>query len=192
VSEQLDRSPKGYKVKGRSLNEIRGLAHRFRGVFELKSPYLDVIRFLDAIVAEGIWELEVVPDMELPIDTWGETRPYQQEDGSIISFIKLKECVYDGASRGNGFHRFTVAHEMGHAIMHTNELSFARTIDHREKGLWYCDSEWQANNFASELLADSRYIRDHDCVADIANRFGISRKSAKIRYKRLFGKQASK
>jgi Zn-dependent peptidase ImmA (M78 family) len=41
------------------------------------------------------------------------------------SLIILREDVYEGAHAGNGRDRMTVAHEIGHLLMHKN-IAFAR------------------------------------------------------------------
>lgn len=64
--------------------------------------------------------------------------------------IRIREDVYESALRCEGRARFTIAHEIGHYIMHKNQFpSFARVHESLPP---YEDAEWQANTFAGELL----------------------------------------
>jgi Zn-dependent peptidase ImmA (M78 family) len=81
-----------------------------------------------------------------------------QAGNNLIPVIVIEEKVYNGACEGDGFHRFTIAYEIGHTILHFDDLCFSRSIRHRENNEWFRDSEWQVNTFAEEFLEDIRYI----------------------------------
>lgn len=66
------------------------------------------------------------------------------------SLIILREDVYEGAHEGNGRDRMTVAHEIGHLLMHKN-IAFARA--ERVEIRAFESSEWQAKCFSGELLS---------------------------------------
>ena len=98
-------------------------------------------------------------------------------------YIAIREDVYEGAQRGNGRDMFTVAHELGHLILHQSENLVLR------KGLGdpviFCQPEWQADTFAAEFLIDHRLLSDWDTPHSITRRFGVSMSCAQQRIRVL-------
>lgn len=87
-------------------------------------------------------------------------------------FIALREDVYERAKRGIGRDRFTVAHELGHLILHqSHDLVHRRGTGELKK---ISQPEWQADQFAAEFLMDRRLITEYDTERSIARRFGVS------------------
>lgn len=112
--------------------------------------------------------LEIVDDKEMS-NFYGLT---STADG----VMKIRESVYDGAVEGNPRDRFTLAHELGHYLMHSPErMSLARSEEYPP----YCDPEWQANVFAAELLVPHGMIADMD-VEDIVEKCKVSWQCASI------------
>lgn len=170
--------PTGYKMKPRSRDVIRRYAHRLRQLLSIDSAKVDVIKVIEQLWYEDIISLEIVDDYTLD-EHYGETI-HLLVNGDPIPHIKLENRVFEGAADDNPRDRFTVAHEIGHAILHKESVTLARSISHRSKNLHFYDSEWQASAFAAEFLADIRHIRRDDEVFDIEGRFGISAQSARI------------
>jgi Zn-dependent peptidase ImmA (M78 family) len=100
----------------------------------------------------------------------GETIPSENR-------IRIREDVYERACNGYGRDRLTMAHELGHLLLHRVEMITLA----REDGdiLPYKDPEWQANAFAGELLGLYEYIKDMSII-DIASHYGITEKAASI------------
>jgi Zn-dependent peptidase ImmA (M78 family) len=95
------------------------------------------------------------------------------------SLIVIREDVYLNACDGIGRDRFTIAHEVGHFIMHLpRNIALART-DRKELIPTYSDPEWQANTFAGELLAPPHVINGLS-VHEIMKYCGVSDKVANI------------
>lgn len=118
------------------------------------------------------FEYEIVEDHEL-------YNKYAETD-ILNKIIKIRESVYLGASKGNVRDRFTIAHELGHFILHSiGGFSLAR---HIEKIEVYENPEWQANTFAGEFLVPTSFIKDLS-EEEIANRYGVSKTVAKIQLK---------
>lgn len=100
------------------------------------------------------------------------------------STITIREDVYERAISGTGRDRFTLAHELGHYLLHTDSnVSLAR-IEKGKKIEPYKDPEWQANTFAAELLVPLNLITT-DNIDEIASTFGVSHQVASIRLKKL-------
>lgn len=71
--------------------------------------------------------------------------------------IAIREDVYDGAVAGDGRSRFTLAHEIGHFLMHRTD-SHPRMVNPKNLKP-YENPEWQADNFASELLMPVNLVK---------------------------------
>ena len=98
--------------------------------------------------------------------------------------IKIREDVYERAIQGYGRDRFTLAHEVGHYILHnTKSVQLARLGEERKIEA-YRDPEWQANTFAAELLMPITLI-DTDDINVIAEEFGVSKSAANVRIKKI-------
>lgn len=98
-------------------------------------------------------------------------------------YIAIREDVYDGVVKGEGRDLFTVAHEVGHLVLHQRHNLVLRRSFSRPTKL--CDPEWQANMFAAELLMDSRLIANDDDEYAICNRFGVSITASRHRLRTL-------
>lgn len=118
------------------------------------------------------FEFEVRDEWEMGTDH-GRTLPDKR-------LIYLRKDVYEGMCQGKGRDRFTAAHELGHLFLHTN-IGFARAMDSSTK--IYCDSEWQANTFGSALLIDEENLSLCRSIDEAAERFGVTREAAKVRFK---------
>ena len=75
--------------------------------------------------------------------------------------MNVRSDVYDRAYNNDPRDRFTIAHEIGHYFLHRDGVIFSR-VDGFVNIAAYCDPEWQANTFASELLMASHLIVDMD------------------------------
>jgi Zn-dependent peptidase ImmA (M78 family) len=170
-------SHKGFVVPPRRKVEIFGAAEVVRSAF---APFTSSTGYVNLSAAlewmpemlQG-FEFEVVDAYEMGPDH-GRTRP----DDLLI---RIREDVYDGMCRGVGRDRFTVAHEFGHLFLHRG-VSYARAWDNNS--MLYCNSEWQANTFASALLIDDIYLQQCQTLPEVMERFGVSQDAARVRFKK--------
>ncbi|MDD6727966.1 MAG: ImmA/IrrE family metallo-endopeptidase [Eubacteriales bacterium] len=93
--------------------------------------------------------------------------------------IKIKESVYEGACKGNGRDRMTIAHEIGHYLMlcicgFTLERSFFKADTCR-------DPEWQSKCFAGELMISKRLVKEMT-PQEIVEKCGVSFDAAKYQH----------
>ena len=139
--------------------------------------FFPVIQLYEVLnfVFPGAW-FQVFEDHDLP-DVEARTFPDRQE-------IRLRNSVYEAATRGDGRSRFTLTHEIGHLVMHKG-LSLNRAFENAQHKI-YCNSEWQADIFASNLLMPSHLLQGYvgDCDA-IANDFGTSYTAAEVALSRI-------
>lgn len=97
----------------------------------------------------------------------------------VNNLMMIDEEVYLRACNGVARDRFTIAHEIGHYFL-VDKVMYTRKSD--EKIPAYCDPEWQANAFASELLIPSRKIL-HMPVSSIVRECKVSYQAAEIALK---------
>ncbi|UZP01950.1 ImmA/IrrE family metallo-endopeptidase [Clostridium botulinum] len=99
--------------------------------------------------------------------------------------IKIREDVYEGAINNNGRDRFTLAHELGHYLLHGKSHVHLARMEKDKQIEPFRDPEWQANTFAAELLMPINLI-DTDNPFKIAREFKVSLKAAQIRAKKIY------
>lgn len=92
--------------------------------------------------------------------------------------IVIREDIYERARLGEGRDRFTIAHEIGHYILHSNEVVALTRVYPDEKIKPYEDVEWQADAFAGELLCPSSALTPNLTIDEIADKYGVSRQAA--------------
>lgn len=163
-------------VKAMSGERIEEFVEEFRRIFGIEEvDNLPVLKFLEWFLFKIDIQMEIVYDYELP-------DAYAVAD-TKTGVIKIREDVYDMVYHDNPRHRFTVCHEIGHAILHTpDRVQFARGDVPT-----YMNSEWQANRFAAALLAP-RNLAMGLTEQQMVEKFGISREAAHIRYETLHKK----
>jgi hypothetical protein len=167
-----------YQAPPRSGDNIEDLADAVRQGFGLTDvDFFPVVPFVEL----GLQHIQPgmmfdVVEPELLGARMGAVNP-------LTGAFMLREDVYEGALRDEPRHRFTVAHEAGHAIMHVGTLnrlpaSFGKVVTYR-------DPEWQANRFAGALLMPRHLVRECKNIEEIMRRFGVSREAAATRIKTL-------
>ena len=140
---------------------------------ELFFPVVDFLENVLPILIPG-FQLEIVPQREMG-NKHGETYPSR-------NLIRIREDVYLRAVKGHGRDRLTIAHEIGHLLMHENSSIALCQLDPDEKLRPFEDPEWQANAFGGELLASAYLIRGMS-ASSVSLECGVSMEAAKIQLK---------
>lgn len=158
-----------------SRRQLREIAAKVRKFAEISGPYVDIVSLLE------LWLPKVAPNFELVIqpasvlgNDHGRTYPSQGR-------IEIREDVYIRANQGNGRDRMTLAHELGHLLLH-DDVAHARSFQSHPPPA-YRDPEWQAKCFAAELLIPLNHIGGCAGPADIAKRFGVSMEAATYQWR---------
>ncbi len=155
--------------------KIAGITERFRSMLPVgEKPRLPIVEIAEFVLPE------VIEGYHLRILTEREMRG--EEGRKIVGepTICLREDVYEGACAGNGRDRYTLTHEIGHLILHSDErLALNRATTDRVPA--YKDPEWQANTFASFLLMPTKLVREYHDIEEISDDFGVSYEAAEIR-----------
>lgn len=162
-----------------SRKKIRAMTSLIRkefGLFDEKC--FPVVHFFEFGLSQfdDDYNYEIASIGEMPND-YGLTYPDENK-------IMIREDVYDRAIEGVGRDRFTIAHEIGHYIMHRPNLIALARNHKEEKVPAYKNPEWQANTFAGELLAPPNIINGLT-ESEISSQCGVSFECAKIQLNSL-------
>lgn len=122
------------------------------------------------VLCEGA-HFEVHDDFDMGNDH-GRTYPDKR-------LICLRNDVYERACKGEPRDRFTLCHELGHLLMH-RDISLSR-IDPSSPPKIYCNSEWQADTFASHLLMPRCLLANYSTIHEASEAFGVSLDAAYAR-----------
>ncbi|WP_306481511.1 ImmA/IrrE family metallo-endopeptidase [Limnobacter sp.] len=167
----------GFLVPAASASSINSLADVFRRSLGLPSSGRICVALAYDIAAYkmgGAFNYKVVEDRLMPNDM-ALTYP---DDGEIW----VSQSVFDGACNSVSRDRFTLAHELGHLLMHRG-LPLHRAYTSQYKP--YLNSEWQADEFGAAFLMPASAVDVNNSIESVANEFGVSASAAGIRINNL-------
>lgn len=146
-----------FEVPYKSKLQIRQYTKYVRHKLKIKGEYVDVVRLVEVQFPHFIpnYRFRVVNDEDIDVNMRGVSACTEVKDGKITMYVL--ERVYDEALEDRGRARFTLAHEGGHVLMHcTGDITLNR-IECPDKLRIPIENErnpeWQADQFAAELLA---------------------------------------
>jgi hypothetical protein len=181
-----------YVVDPLSDSEVRGNAKRLRLFLGLS----DAER-IDPLVMEQITEIwtvrgvkpfrfEIVADANLPNDS-GLTSC----DGSGL-LVQIPRRIRHDAFMGDGYARYTIAHELGHATQHLDKLMQGAAMPRRRIGNatsnWipkFKSAEHQAMVFGGAFLINDELARQLPSPDEISVRAGVSLQAARIFFEQV-------
>lgn len=173
------RQNRGVQVPARSKEEINGLANAFRLRFARNdlSQKLDIVELIEVTlprITNLKFEFEIIDK-----ETMGKAEAAMAPD---MMRMFIREDVYERLHENDARARFTIAHEIGHFVLHDG---VALTRSNNNQHEVFRDSEWQADCFAAELLAPIEACKRHSTIKSIMDNFGVSRSCAKIRFNEI-------
>ncbi len=132
------------------------------------------------------FRIEVVADADLPSDS-GRT----SYDGAGL-VVQIPRHIRYQAFMGDGYARFTIAHELGHAALHLDKLMQGAAMPRRRIGnatsSWipgFKSAEHQAMVFGGAFLINDVLARNQSSPEDISVQAGISLQAARIYFERV-------
>lgn len=159
--------------------DLRQLAKEIRKLFGIERVlYFPIIQVLELIhLLDDEAHFEIVDAAEL------EKGEHAVTDITTKTIL-IREDVYEGACRGNGRDRMTIAHEFAHFItLCVCGFRLARRFDN-VKIPSYQDPEWQAKCLAGELMIDCDLIKGLS-VDEITEKCGVSLPAAKYQLSKV-------
>lgn len=160
-----------------SLNEkqISDIAYKLRDLIGMKKHYkFPIVEFVENVLLslDDTYGFNVaeIDDPEIA----GMYAFYNPKENEMT----IRSDVYEQALNGDGTSRFTIAHELGHYILHRKGIRMCSISDDFEVNEEY-DPEWQANKFASAILMPE-YLIGNMSKEEVASRFGTSLQAAEI------------
>ena len=168
-----------YKAEPLSNDIIMTLTRHFRKMLGcgLDTP-LDIVAILEFAMPQidKNFGLLIKTQDEMKIDSHAYTDPETQQ-------IVIREDIYDRARNGEGRDRFTIAHEIGHYLLHNHSFLTLTRVYKDEEIKPYEDVEWQADAFAGELLCPAFAVKDMS-AEDAAIKYGVSIQAAKTQIRK--------
>lgn len=162
-----------------SRKEIRRITQNLRNILGLENqPYFPIMPFIEGTLpmVDPEFNLEILPKDEMG-NIHGLTFPEKHQ-------ILLREDVYEGACNGKGRDRFTVAHELGHYVLHTPSKIMLAKLESGITVPSYMDPEWQADVFAGELLMPASLMKGVPPLV-IARRCEVSEAAARYQSRKM-------
>lgn len=175
-----------YRVSPRSAKDIEALTLAWRHALGAPDDWApNMLRLLEIELPKlpnlGQFALISRSDAEM-----GDAEAYTQFNPP---HIVVRNSVYRSARKArkaDGRSRMTLAHELGHLVMHPGasklRSDFAPTI---QKIRPFESAEWQANKFASLFLMPLHVVKDFISASQISENCQVSLQAAQIRFSEL-------
>lgn len=165
----------GFRVPPMSVAKIRAAAMQVRSLL-IPDGAPDLEAFVGSLERFSI-TCDVVDDNFLPRGVEASCIPEQR-------VIYIAASTYDAICRNDGRARFTIFHELGHLLL-AHSRSFHR--DTKMSFPIYENSEWQADQFAAEILMPLNVILEKNLTAawELQDEFGVSYQAASNRLIKL-------
>ena len=121
---------------------------------------------------------EIYPGAYYTIEWDGDMNGAEARTDHFEPRISLSASTYAGLQNADPRPRMTVAHELGHLLMHTRQPVYHYSSRIRDR---HVDPEWQADYFAAALLMPADAFRKMKTVKQAKKAFGVSRSAALMR-----------
>lgn len=155
------------KTNPLSVAEIEKYANNLRKEFgvSLDSPF-PILAVIEKFHYDGLLTIQVLDDSN-PLFEDDTPAKYNPKE----NYIYIKESVLAEIENHEYRASFTLAHELFHYFQF-QVLDFK--FEDVEKCLTYEDPEWQANEFAGQLLIPTKYVAEEYDLEFISNTFNVS------------------
>jgi Zn-dependent peptidase ImmA (M78 family) len=172
-----------FKVPPRSAKDIEALTLAWRDALGSPNEWApNMLRLLEIELPKlpklGQFALISRSDLEM-----GDAEAYTQFNPP---HIVVRNSVYQLARKGFGRSRMTLAHELGHLVMHPGASKLRTDFPSATNHLKFFESaEWQANKFASLFLMPLHIVREFQNASQLSENCQVSLQAAQIRMSEL-------
>ena len=164
-----------YIVPPLSRLSIRAYAKKIREVLGVTGAYFPVTALLEGLAYVNDVNYDIVDDTEWD-KRFGKDKHAQYD--LLDKVIYVKESVYLGALENKGRDRFTIAHEIAHALLlDEKSIKFNRNLP-KDLPPIYTNPEWQADCLAGELLIPAHLCRNMS-IEQISKSCAVTEMAAK-------------
>ena len=179
------------RVKGRSDEEVRRHAKNSKVDYAVDRIYpVNILRILRSGSIQTLFGRKKLVFKVLEDEELGTVDAKTEFLADTVTVI-CKRCVEQRAVVGMGRDRMTLAHELGHAVMHSGEAAFRHTGATGTTSVSavnpYESAEHQAKVFAGAFLIHDREAA-HMSAREISLQFGVSLEAAELYFERLVKK----
>lgn len=181
-----------YMVDPLSNSDVREHARRLRRFLKLADAeridplMLEQVSEIWTVRGVKPFRLKIVADIDLPNDS-GLT----SYDGSAL-LIQIPWRIRHDAFMGDGYARYTIAHELGHATLHLDKLMQGAAMPRRRIGNttsnWipkFKSAEHQAMVFGGAFLINEELARRLSSSNEISVQAGVSLQAAHIFFEQV-------
>lgn len=162
------------KTNPLSVSKIESLANSLRNKFGISQdsafPIFDI---LDELFEKGYFGLQIMDDDD---SIFENDMPALYD--AISNFIYIKESVLVDLENQEYRANFTLAHELFHYLQN-KVLDFK--FDTVEKCKTFEDAEWQANEFAGQLLVPTKAIENETDLSELSKKYKVSEECVAVR-----------
>lgn len=139
------------KTSPLSVKNIEQMARELRDEFNVKdNEYFPIIKVLDTLFEKKLLSYQVVNnDTKIMDDSC--VAMYNANE----NFIYIKESVFEEYEKGIYRSAFTLCHELFHFIQN---IALGLEFEECEKCKYYENADWQANEFAGQILIPTKYL----------------------------------
>ena len=139
------------KTNPLSVKAIEELATNLRKEANIKEEdAFPIFDYINELADKGLLTIQILDNNDLYLE---ENVPAKYN--AVDNFIYIKEQVLDDYDKNEYRSNFTLAHELFHYLQ-SRVLNFE--FEEVDECKTYEDPEWQANNFAGELLVPNKYL----------------------------------
>ncbi|QCW24445.1 ImmA/IrrE family metallo-endopeptidase [Lysobacter enzymogenes] len=158
--------------------KLVAIATDLRAALQIREPFFPILEVVEFAFPK-LW-----PEFCLTV---GEMAEMGDNHGLTFidrSEIRLRVDVYHGVEKKKGRDRLTLAHEVGHFLLHNNP-GYARAARNSADIPAYRSSEWQANAFAGALLMPIEFLRTATSLREVAEICGVTSDAAETQTRGL-------
>jgi Zn-dependent peptidase ImmA (M78 family) len=170
-----------FRVAPRSAKDIEALTLAWRDALGVPDEWApNIIRLLEIELPKlpklGQFALITRSDLEM-----GDAEAYTQFNPP---HIVVRNSVYRLARKADGRSRMTLAHELGHLVMHPGAAKLRSDFppSSTDKPKPFESAEWQANKFASLFLMPLHIVREFTSAIQLSENCQVSLQAAQIRF----------